>query len=302
MTTERGAALADHPDVPQTIVNYVDRLGRPLRLIASPNHDLFGRDPYVNDHAGAALLCVPLVNMRQRLGVLFLEKQGTGVFHHADLVTAEILAAQAAATLRNAREYHERLSVLQSQMHPHFLFNALSGIAELTQVDPPRAERAVLDLAALYRSILATSRQRAIPLAQELALVESYLTLEKLRFGTRLHYRFEVQGDITGALVPPLIVQPLVENAVNHGIARKVDGGNIALAVTAGEHRVHVRVSDDGVGWTAGGSGQGAGLGLSSIRRRLQLFFGAEAELSIDTANGVKVDLFFPMWRHEPVT
>jgi LytS/YehU family sensor histidine kinase len=88
-------------------------------------------------------------------------------------------------------------------MHPHFLFNALSGIAELTVADPPRAERAILGLAGLYRTILATSRQRAVSLEQELALVKSYLTLEKVRFGDRLTFRLDVDGDPTAPLIPP---------------------------------------------------------------------------------------------------
>jgi LytS/YehU family sensor histidine kinase len=212
-----------------------------------------------------------------------------------------ILAAQAAATLNSAREYNERLAVLQNQMHPHFLFNALSGIAEMTVADPSRAERAILGLAALYRSILVSSRQATISLQQELDLVESYLELEKLRFGSRLSYRFEVRGQAAAALIPPLIVQPLVENSVNHGIAIKPEGGLVSVEATLNAGRVHVRVSDDGAGWQAGGSRRGAGLGLESIRRRLRLFYGSEAELNVTRSAGVTVDMFFPVRAHPMV-
>jgi len=243
--------------------------------------------------SGAALLCVPLVNMRQKIGVLFLEKEAPGDLRQSDLVTAEILAAQAAATLSNAREYNERLAALQNQMHPHFLFNALSGIAELTATEPPRAEQAIVRLATLYRNILTTSQRRAIPLVQELELVESYLSLEKLRFGERLSYRIDVPDPMPSVLIPPLILQPLVENSVNHGIALRPEGGAVNIVVSVVNERVHVRVSDNGAGWKPG-SGQGTGFGLSAIRRRLELFFGSYVELAIHTAPGVTVDLFFP--------
>lgn len=290
-------------DLPQTIVNYVDRLGTPLRMVSDSEHDLFGRDPYMERHPQAALLCVPLVNMRQRLGVLFLERDGDGAaFARRDLSTAEILASQAAATLTNVREYSERLAALQNQMHPHFLFNALSGIAELTVADPLRAERAILDLAGLYRNILVTSRQPAVSLRQELDLAESYLALEKVRFGPRLSFHFEVRGDATTTLIPPLIVQPIVENSVNHGIALKPEGGLVSVEATITDKRVHIRVTDSGVGWnaTGGGSGRGAGLGLRAVRRRLELFFGKDAELIVNATTGVAVDIFFPVRLAEP--
>jgi predicted ATPase/GAF domain-containing protein len=296
-TTASGASdRGDATDLPHTIVNYVDRLGTPVRMVAGADHDLFGRDPYMQRHPRGALLCVPLVNMGQRLGVLFLERDGDGVFAARDLSAAEILASQAAASLTNVREYSERLAALQNQMHPHFLFNALSGIAELSVADPPRAERAILDLSALYRNILVTSRQPAVTLKQELDLAASYLALEKIRFGPRLSFSFEVRGDTAGVLIPPLIVQPIVENSVNHGIALKPGGGLVGVEVTVTDKRVHIRVADTGAGWNAApsGTGRGAGLGLPAVRRRLELFFGAEAEVTVSTSAGVAVDIFFP--------
>jgi len=284
----------EQADVPHLVINYVDRLGRPARLVAGSEHELFGRDPYMGRHPGTAMLCVPLMHMRQHLGVLFLEKEGNKqIFSRADLITAEILAAQAAATLSNQHEYNERLAALQNQTHPHFLFNALSGIAEMTVADPPRAERAILNLAALFRNILVSSRQAEITLKQELDLVASYLDLEKLRFGSRLTYRIAIEGDPATTLVPPLIIQPLVENSVNHGIALKPAGGSITLEATVTALRVHVRVSDTGAGW-GHGSSRGAGMGLPSIRRRLYLAFGQEVELTVSKGAGVTVDLFFP--------
>jgi predicted ATPase/signal transduction histidine kinase len=280
-------------ELPHTVINYVDRLGRPLRLKASTDHELFGPDPYMKTHAGATLLCVPLVNMQQRLGVLFVEKQGPGRLRGTDQVTAEILAAQAAATLSNAREYAERLTALQNQIHPHFLFNALSGIAELTAQDPAAAERSLVGLAALYRNVLDSSRSRAIPLARELELIQLYLALEKLRFGQRLDYRLDVSGDARAVVIPPLVLQPIVENSVKHGITPKPGGGTVTVTASIGDSRVHIRVSDDGVGWGHGGEA-GAGVGLSSVRRRLQLFFGSNFELDIRDKDGVTIDLFFP--------
>jgi predicted ATPase len=282
-------------DLPELILNYVDRLRRPVHLIASSDHDLFGGDPYMARHPRAAMLTVPLTHMRQSLGVLFLEREGSGVgFSQVDIDTAEILSAQAAATLINQREHSERLAALQDRTHPHFLFNVLTGIAELTVQHPQRAESALLSLSALYRNILGSSTRAQVTLKEELELAESYLNLEKLRFGDRLIHRFDVRGDLSSALVPPLVIQPLLENSVNHGIALRPEGGLVSVEATVSEHRVHVRVSDSGVGWAAGGSGRGSGQGLKSIRKRLQLFFGNDAELLVSTDSGVTVDLFFP--------
>jgi len=287
---DRGIAA----DVPQTVVNYVDRLSTPVRMSAGSDHDLFGRDPYMQRHPQGALLCVPLLNMRQPLGVLFLEREGDGgVFAARDLAIAEILASQAAVTLTSVREHSERLAAMQNQMHPHFLFNALSGIAELMEPDSP-AQIATYKLSLHYRTILDTSPKPAVTLRQELDLAESYLALEKIRFGARLSFNFEVRGDPSAVLIPPLIVQPIVENSVNHGIALKLGGGLVSIETTVTDKRVHIRVADNGVGWNENGPRRGAGLGLRAVRRRLELFFGKDAELTVSAAAGVAVDIFFP--------
>ena len=95
-------------------------------------------------------------------------------------------------------------------------------------------------------------------------------------------------------LIPPLIVQPVVDASVNHGIALKPGGGLVSVETTVTDKRVHIRVADNGAGWNEKGGGRGAGLGLRAVRRRLELFFGSDAELTVSAAAGVAVDIFFP--------
>jgi len=173
------------------------------------------------------------------------------------------------------------LRALRAQVDPHFLFNSLNSVSGLIVADPENARRMCLLLAGFLRDSLSLGRAARIPLGREVALAEQYLTVEQVRFGARLTVQTSVAPDSAQLLVPPLILQPLVENAVRHGIATCLDGGIIEIAARrAGERAViDVRNPRD-----PEGSRRGTGFGLDIVRRRLAAAFGDAAALTIEPA------------------
>jgi two-component system LytT family sensor kinase len=145
------------------------------------------------------------------------------------------------------------LQSLRMQLNPHFLFNTLNVITELIHKDPDAAERMVMTLSDLLRSSLASSNEQKIPLSKELEFVEQYLAIQKMRFGDRLTVVKEIEPGLENALVPNMLLQPLVENAVQHGIAPSIDGGAVMLHAFSSAGRITLEVIDTGVGFCANG-------------------------------------------------
>ena len=142
-----------------------------------------------------------------------------------------------------------RLHSLESRIHTHFLFNTLNSISSLIVVDPARAEQIVGKLASLLRASLDTSEQSLIPLRQELAMVESYVDIERARFGDKLHASVDVPAELQSAEVPPMSVQALVENAVKHGVTPQTGGGEVRVTAFAENGSLRVEVWDSGSGF-----------------------------------------------------
>jgi two-component system sensor histidine kinase AlgZ len=180
-----------------------------------------------------------------------------------------------------------RLSSLESRIHPHFLFNTLNSISSAIAVNPAKAEQIVGKLAVLLRASLDNSNQTLIPLQEELAMVESYLEIEKSRFGDKLRSSAEVPDDLRSARVPPMSVQTLVENAVKHGVTPQRSGGEILVAASKqdGDLRIEVRDSGPGFDMTA----IPAGHGLDNLVERLDALFGDRARLNVFRRNGLSV-------------
>lgn len=210
------------------------------------------------------------------------------------------LSSQRAATLDRERLEAEALRVqaeldaLRGRLNPHFLFNTLHSITALARQDPTRTEEALMTLADLLRYVLDPQRggREHVRLGDELALVEHYLALERLRFGSRLQVSWHVDEDTLDATVPSLVLQPLVENAVKHAVAPRGSGGTVAVRTAFCGETLVVEVSDDGAagettsgdraGGDAVGTGRrtaGPGIGLASLRQRLALLYGSEASL-----------------------
>lgn len=174
------------------------------------------------------------------------------------------------------------------------MFNALSSIADLTVTDGPTAERAVLQLANLYRYILTSSREQFVTLEQELEIVGSYLALEKLRYGRKLEFSITRTGDPRLVRLPALVLQPLVENSIRHGLSHKLDGGRVSVQAHVNEHRCWLLVEDDGDGPNP--SSQGTGFGLKSIQERLNIAYGERFSFSISHRIGCRVEIEIPVF------
>ena len=170
------------------------------------------------------------------------------------------------------------LAALKAQIDPHFLFNSLNSVASLCGSDAAAAREMALSLASFLRASRAAAGRAAIPLSEELELAASYLAIEKVRFGERLKVVQRVDEGARSWLIPPLILQPVVENAVRHGVAHCVAGGEVRIeALLAGE-RLRLIVTNP-YDPTSRGKSRGTGTGLENVRRRLRLLFGFEARL-----------------------
>ncbi|MDZ7292154.1 MAG: histidine kinase [candidate division KSB1 bacterium] len=190
------------------------------------------------------------------------------------------------------------LAVLKAQLNPHFLFNTLNSINALVGSDPEAARRVLAQLAEVLRYSLESDRQPLVPLSEELRFVETYLTIEKARFGRRLQVRMEIDESARPLLVPPMILQPLAENAVRHGIAPKEDGGEILLRVQRRDKHLEIEVADNGMGaaMTKPEELLKNGTGLRNTDLRLRKMFGEASGLQMSNRNdGFRVRFQIPV-------
>lgn len=203
-----------------------------------------------------------------------------------------------------ARLAQSRLQVLKMQLHPHFLFNTLNAISELIHRNPDVADRMITDLSDLLRMSFENLEVQEIPLSQELEFLRKYLEIEQTRFHDRLEVKMEIAADTLDASVPNMILQPLVENAIKHGISPKADGGHINVTAARSNGHLQIRVSDDGVGVPGGEvSRVEEGVGLSNTRRRLRHLYGDAHTFELNSVggHGVNVDLDIPYRQYENV-
>jgi two-component system, LytTR family, sensor kinase len=191
-----------------------------------------------------------------------------------------------------------QLGALRMQLQPHFLFNTLNGVAMLIRGgDPARAVEMIALLGEVLRGLLRTSWDLEAPLASELQLLRKYLEIEQIRFGDRLRVTWHVDEHVTSALVPPLILQPVVENALRHGLWPRTEGGALAIAARRAGSALELEVSDQGVGLAPGfDPDRSTGVGLSNVRARLAQMYGTDARLEVaaGAACGVRVRLHLP--------
>jgi two-component system LytT family sensor kinase len=181
-----------------------------------------------------------------------------------------------------------RMDALVSQINPHFLFNTLNTISSLIRFDPDTARTVLLKLSNILRRRLKTQVHFAL-LRQELEFIDDYLDIEVVRFGhDKLRIRKEIDPETLDMVVPSMILQPMVENALRHGIAPKIEGGTITLRSERGPGRLTVEVIDDGVGISdqKHSNAYGAGIGISNVRERLKVLYGQDSVLKIDSHPG----------------
>lgn len=192
----------------------------------------------------------------------------------ARLEVAEANAARAAGERRLAQT---QLRLIQAQIEPHFLFNTLSNVTALIDSEPEKARRMLTLFTRYLRVSLDRTRTSNTTLADEVALISAYLEIQAMRMGSRLKYRLEVPDVLRGLPLAPLLLQPLVENAVIHGIEPANEGGEILVQAEEREGTLAVTVTDSGVGM--GGGKSGSGIGLENVRERLRALYGLEADL-----------------------
>jgi LytS/YehU family sensor histidine kinase len=201
---------------------------------------------------------------------------------------------------RLERNFSEaRLNALRMQLDPHFLFNALNTISSQVERDPRLARRMIEHLGDLLRLSLESKDRQEVPLAEEMAFLDHYLAIQKIRFGEHLRVEMQISPEVKYAFVPCLFVQPLVENAIRHGISRRSSGGTIVISADRIDGHLDIRISDDGVGlpdgWTLENS---TGLGLSVTRERIAgLYPNRASHFAVNrrSGGGTEVEISLPL-------
>lgn len=185
------------------------------------------------------------------------------------------------------------LRMLRAQVDPHFLFNSLNSVSALTSIDPAAAREMTLQLAEFFRRTLGLEARRHIPLRDELDLLRHYLAIEQVRFGERLAWDESIDDAALPCLLPPLILQPLVENAIKHGVARRLDGGRLRLAATRAGSLLRIALENDSGDDEA--PRPASGRGLANVRARLAAVYAHEASAHWSDGPGTfRVELVLP--------
>jgi signal transduction histidine kinase len=210
---------------------------------------------------------------------------------------SESQARKVKAANLETRLVEARLKTLEAELHPHFLFNTLHAISTLVHTNPEAADRMIVRLSDLLRLTFDRSGAPAVPLQEELAFLEKYLEIEQIRFQDRLSVRFDIDPETLDAEVPRLILQPLVENAIKHGVAPRSGDGLIEISARRKDDMLWIEVRDNGVGLS--GSARARlhnGVGLSNTRARLDCLYGSahRLEFSEDTG-GLAVRMQIPL-------
>jgi two-component sensor histidine kinase len=207
---------------------------------------------------------------------------------------AQLKQAELARALDRQRLGEAQLKMLQAQIEPHFLFNTLSNILNLIEEEPATARTMLADLTRLLRRSLQRARLDSLPLAEELADIRAYIEIQAQRMGPRLRYSFEVEPGLDSVRIAPYLVQPLVENAIRHGLEPQVGGGQLRVGARHTGQTLTIEVADTGCGLR---SDHPPGVALANIRARLAALYGERAELSLhpNAPSGVVARLRLPI-------
>ena len=238
---------------------------------------------------------------RSAVGVLLLSIAlgALGVFYFSSRETLAQARVRAEAAQRQASE--ARLRLLEAQLEPHMLFNTLANLRVLIAADPPAAQRMLDRLIAFLRATLVASRAGSHTMAAEFERLRDYLELMAIRMGDRLRYRLELPEELAPVPIPALLLQPLVENAIRHGLEPKVEGGSVTVAAHREGDTMCLVVDDDGLGLDASRRArptrEGIGFGLEQVRERLATAFGPAAQLHAEAGpgGGTRISLTLPL-------
>jgi len=209
-------------------------------------------------------------------------------------VTREEIQQERIRRLSKEKEALEaNLKLLQAQIEPHFLFNTLSNILSLIDTSPDRGKTMLVDLIHYLRTSLSRTRHDLITLNQEIEIIQAYLNILKIRMGDRLRFRIELPDNLREQPFPPMLLQPLVENAVKHGLEPQIQGGEILIRIEEKDGLIRAEIIDSGTGLT---SYSEAGVGMTNVRERLRLLYGERGRLVIEEnkPRGVKAVIEVP--------
>jgi two-component system LytT family sensor kinase len=284
------------------------------RAFRLKDHDADAVVPvFWNGHGLAYLIAIE--RSTQQRGFLASEE---AVLRQVAQVLAMRLAAIRAEHAKVKREQREamllqqtsesELRALRAQINPHFLFNALNTIADLIVVDARQAERMTERLADVFRHVLTQSQKATVTVREEIEFLQKYLEIEEVRFRDRLKVRIDMDAATSEMKVPALILQPLVENAIKHGLSPKIEGGTVSISTKRIDGSLLLAVEDDGVGFdgtvgerspeSTNGSGRtrSTGVGLTNISQRLRTLYGEQAEMLVErpSRGGCRIAIKIP--------
>ena len=236
--------------------------------------------------------------------VNYLRSVAAQVGHRLDALHMEerLIAVQSREAVLQQQVTEAELRALRAQVNPHFLFNSLNSIANLVVTNPEQAETMTLRLARVFRHVLANSARPLISLHEEIDFLETYLQIEEARFGSRLQVKIAVDPAVAMEQIPSLILQPIVENALKHGLGPKLGPGHLWITAEADGNQVRLRVEDDGVGPAIGvlklngSNGRSNGVGLENVAQRLNALYqdGGRMTIEVRQAGGTRVTILLP--------
>jgi two-component system, LytTR family, sensor histidine kinase AlgZ len=241
------------------------------------------------DYPEGALAMLPLLIFAGAIGILLavLGHYLFGAFQRSLIAEKRALEMQVLA--RDAE-----LKSLRAQLDPHFLFNSLNSVAALIGNDTDAARQMCFLMAQFFRKSLTLARERSIPLGEEIKLIETFLAIERVRFGDRLRTKFDVAEDVRDIAVPPLMLQPLVENAVHHGVAHLLEGGDVCVSARRREGLVEIVVENPCDPDRP--PSRSTGVGLSNVRSRIETLAGNRASVDVDAREtSFRVSILLPV-------
>ncbi len=188
---------------------------------------------------------------------------------------------------QHARLTEARLAALTNQINPHFLFNTLNSIATLIRINPDNARNMIYRLSKILRRLFRKAENYSV-LREEIAFIDDYLAIEMVRFGEKLKFEKEIEPATLSRFVPSMILQPIIENSIRHGLANKVEGGTVRLRTWLDGTRLNISIEDDGVGIEEEKleSLFESGIGVSNVNERLRVLFGAGYRIAVDSKPG----------------
>jgi two-component sensor histidine kinase len=286
---EIGGAIQRHIE-PQSLISYVtgalkDAMDAESAAFSQSNA---GPDPDSRNRQSDTA-AVPMQTGNRTFGCLQLGKRCSGrKYMSQDLAFLDKVAGQTAGMLQNIelREEQElqrrreqqlkelaslaELKALKAQINPHFLYNAFNSLAALSRENPKAVEKSILDLSGAFRYALSASERDRVKLGEEADFLETYLAIEQIRFEERLRFRIDIPQELRECRIPPMIVQPLVENSVKHGISPSIAGGSVLVAARRIDSKLRISVQDDGAGFDLREYSPGnGGIGLQNVRSRI---------------------------------